>query len=177
MSGAHHGRFDPTLGTGIGFDARDLEANRRGELSPGQADALRREHTQMASQSKGMSAAMIGLLGVVFSSAFVAALDDGEPALLSVGVTGAVALIAMGSYFLYYRRLAAAQPTLQVLAVEGTVRRETNGDAFVIQIGDVTFHVFGSVFDCLIDGQRYRVYYVHHQSARWLKPISAEPLA
>lgn len=174
MSRNPHDRFDPALGAAIGFDARDLEANQRGELTPGQTDALNREHVQMTSQSKSMSVVMMVFIGAILSFGMVSAAREGGPALIAVGMTSAISMLVMGSYFLYYRRVADVRPTFQVQMVEGTVRRQTRGKGFQIHIGNVTFNVFHNVHDAFTDGHHYRIHYINHATAHWLKPISAE---
>lgn len=162
--------LDATLAREIGFDAGDLSANGGGELTAVQGERLRAEYAKLSSQSMVAGMVMLGFLAfVVVVAAVFATARDAPGVAAALGVAGA--LLVVGVFRARWTK--RSPPALTVETIEGVVRCREIDDGYRVDVGGVTFFVFGSVFKALIDGRPYRIHYVNFRSAGHLRPISA----
>ena len=112
-------------------------------------------------------------VGVTLAAVVGAAREGGvEMALKVAGACVAIAVVGVVVNIVHGRRHRHAD--LRLYTTSGVVRCREDSDSHRVDVGGVAFYVAPSVFACLRDGQRYRIYYVEHPFAHWRRPVSAE---
>jgi len=144
-----------------GYAAEDLQANRNGEVSPGQRNRLLK---------KAISGGGTTLFGIIFAMAlFLPSLTQGR---LPQDLTSLAIPLAMVAYFLVsggialYKALADALSgtveSVQGLATKSSEQRSSGRSrrrVYLYNIGNEKFEVLRSAHAALLDGLEYRAFF------------------
>ncbi len=151
------------------FDLTDLEANRRGELSPRQRERLREDRgTMLRSFRTGSMGALVLLTSFAGVMLLSNDLEAASPALMLIPLMGITFALSYGMNRWSTRHLL--QPQLQ--STEGVAQRFTGrtrtGQHYGVRLKPgigrgsgrgKTFYVTREQHDAFREGQAYRIYY------------------
>ena len=151
---------DTRLQTALQFTADDLQANRRGELSP-------RQRALLGVVNRFASGCLLsaGAFGVIATTS-VAASAGWEAALVIL----AVEIVLFGAGFIAFRRARRLMASLTVVPLTGDLRKLAGN---TIDIGGKRLRIRPDAYAVFEDGAAYTVYHIPQTGA----VLSAEPHA
>lgn len=167
-------KIDDILFSTIGFDEKDLEANRNGRLSPQQAQKLLAKEREIAKRIIGF---MIMLSLVLLPSAYFTQ-ENGSisEAILLVWLfmmTIFLGVLAINFSYQEYVKLG------RVATVRGKIECFTSGrdnNRYHLRIKDVTFNNVGhDIYMAFTHLDRYIIYYMRESNWHNKQIVAAEP--
>jgi hypothetical protein len=154
----------------FGQTERDLEENRRGRLSPRQrhlaSSATRDDAIFMVGLAVVLSAVMIGVLWMLVSNGRVLVWDDGVSfaEIVIVAFTVGLPLVSLGwagwTVHIHLASRGEARVEVREGALDKRVLRHGRAEVCSITIAGESLDVAPLVFDRLMAGARYRVFFV-----------------
>ena len=160
-----------------GFDSADLEANRRGMLTPAQSGRLGADNRVVFT-----FAAIFGTIGIAFAVVAAATWHLGNGIGTGTAAVAAACLLVAGATIFRAREVSAESVTPHIVRYEGRVVKETAAQvpparartaAFFYTIEGAHLPVSPEAYEALDDHLPHRIYYL----ARTQQILSLEPMS